>query len=289
MLIASNAATYATRVPYITPAEFRAHPTGVETKNLVPGGSIGANAQALLNIIDRASSYADRLSAKILAATVDTEAKPYHVGPGGWVQVPLKISPVIGIISTSIGLTPQSMVTLPDDGRCWLDGRILHIPTSFGGPWGCPDRVFTSVTYLNGWANAVLTAPVVPGATSLALDNGLGIMPGMSLGLTCPTISEGVTVVPTFTPVTATGPVTIPLTQPIINTYAAGDVLTAFPQDIKLAVILIATAIIKTRGSSGVSMAHVRDQPGAEEKLADLSGEEMGMAMELLADYRRNF
>src|ERR1043166_1576897 len=108
MLIAPNAATYATRVPYITPAEFRAHPTGVETTKLT-NGSGQANDQALLQIIRRASSLADGMcGGKILAATVDTQSSSYRAQGDGIIRIPLDYSPLIAVDSVTVGLRPGS-------------------------------------------------------------------------------------------------------------------------------------------------------------------------------------
>jgi len=46
-----------------------------------------------------------------------------------------------------------------------------------------------------------------------------------------------------------------------VGTYAAADTVTAFPQDIKQAVILIAKSLIKTRGSESITIASVTSQP----------------------------
>jgi hypothetical protein len=291
MLTAPNATTFATRVPYVTPAEFRNHPTGVDTKNLVPGASADVNAQSLVQILRRASSYADNLTEKVLAATLDTWAEPCRVMRDGSVLAKLDFSPVIGVATVQAGLTSRSLVDI-DPSTCELDGRVLTIPTSFypGGQWGVPE-LRVKVTYINGWANAQLTVNPAAGATTLQLNNGLGITPGMTLQVCGSTTSESVIVDPSFIPVTDLSAVTLPLTAPLVGNgagggYSMGDVVTNMPQSVKLATIMIAVSLIKTRGDNALVMSSVHEEPGAEQKSPN-GDAEMGVAMDLLAPFRR--
>jgi hypothetical protein len=281
--VAPDAATYATRVPYITPGEFRAHPTGMETNQLVPGGTKAANDQALLQVIRRASSYADGLCNKILAATLDTQTDKPIVQRDGTVRVALDNSPVVGVTSAAAGLRPGSLVDLVEGPDWDLSGRIFTVPTCL--PRG--ERVHVKVQYINGWANAVLTADAAAGASSLTVSNGLGIIPGMTLTLSGAEASEFVVVDPSYSPSAALGPVTVPLAAPLLSAYAAGDVFTAIPAEVKLAVILLTCAIIKTRGASAVVMASVNAEPDHEVPFEDGATGEYGMAVDLLHPYRR--
>jgi hypothetical protein len=283
MFVAPDAATYATRVPYITPAEFRAHPTGVDTKELVPGGTKAANEQALLQVIRRASSYADGLCGKILAATLDTQSDKPLVQRDGTVRVTLDNSPVVGVVSASAGLRPGSLVDLVEGPDWDLSGRILTVPTAL--PRG--ERVHVRVQYINGWANAVLTAPAAAGASSVTVSNGLGIVPGLTLTLAGAEASEFVVVGPDFIPAATLGPVSVPLASPLLSDYAVGDVFTAIPAEVKLAVILLTCAVIKTRGAEAMVMASVNDSPEHVAAFQDGATGEYGMAVDLLHPYRR--
>ncbi len=283
MFVAPDAATYATRVPYITPAEFRAHPTGVETNELVPGGTKAANEQALLQIIRRASSYADGLCNKILAATLDTQTAKPIVQRDRTVRVALDNSPVVGVTSVSAGLRPGSLVDLVEGPDWDLSGRILTVPTCL--PRG--ERVHVKAQYINGWANAVLTTPAAAGASSVTVSNGLGIVPGLTLNLSGAEASEFVVVGPDYIPATTLTPVEVPLAAPLLSAYAAGDVCTAIPAEVKLAVILLTCAIIKTRGAEAMVMASVNDSPEHVVPFQDGATGEYGMAVDLLHPYRR--
>lgn len=286
MLIAPNAATYATRVPYITPAEFRAHPTGVETTKLT-NGSGQANDQALLQIIRRASSLADGMcGGKILAATVDTQAGSYRVQRDGTVRIPLDYSPIIAVDSVTAGLRPGTQIAL-EQGPDWhLEGRILQVPTSFG-IGSQPDRVFATVKYVNGWSNAVLTTAPTAGATSVTLSNALGVVPGMTLSLAGSAVSEFVVVDESFVPSLALTPTAVPLMAPLSFEYAVGDTASSFPPDVKLAVILLTAGIIKARGTKALVMGGTRNQPEAEQPKEEVNAQEMMLAAEILSSYRR--
>lgn len=283
MFIAPNAATYATRVPYITPGEFKAHPTGIDTKNLVPGGDAASNDQALLQIIRRASSYADSLTEKILAATLDTQKDKALVQRDGTVNVALDFSPVVAIDSVAAGLRPGSQIALVEGPDWDLDGRVLTVPTSL--PRG--ERVHVTVRYVNGWANAVLTAAASVGDSSLTVSNGLGLAPGMTLSLSGARVSEFVVVADSYVPSAALGPVTVPLAAPLAFGYVAGDVFTAIPASVKMAVIFLTAGIIKARGSGGFVMGSTKAQPDVEASFHDVSGADLAMAIDALTPYRR--
>lgn len=286
MLIAPNAATYATRVPYITPGEFKAHPTGVDSSKLVVNGSQAANDQALLQVIRRASSLADGIcGGKILAATVDTQAGAYRVQRDGTIRIPLDWSPVVAVDTVTAGLQPGSQIALVQGPDWFLNGRILQVPTAFPGQMS--DQVYATVRYVNGWANAVLTTAPVAGATSITVSNALGIVPGMTLSLSGSAVSEFVVVDPSFVPSLALTPTTVPLMAPLSFGYAIGDVCTAFPPDVKLAVIFLVAGIIKARGTKALVMGSTRSSPETETQEKEVNQQEMQLAEEILSTYRR--
>lgn len=291
MLIAPNAATYATRVPYITPNEYKAHPTGVDLSKLVPNGTQAQNDQALLQVIRRASSLADGIcGGKILAATVDTQFGDYNVQRDGMVLIPLDWSPVLAVNTVTMGLTPGTQIALTQDDNWALKDRILRVPTSFiGGPQvGCnPSKVWATVQYVNGWANTVLTSAPLAGATSITVNNALGIVPGMTLSLSGSAVSEFAVVDPSYVPSLSMNPTTVPLMSPLSFGYAIGDVFTSFPPEVKLAVILLTTGIVKARGTKALAMASTRSAPETETSSKEVNETEMQMAEEILSQYRR--
>jgi hypothetical protein len=287
MLIAPNAATYATRVPYITPKEFRAHPTGVDSAKLVINGSTAANDQALLQVIRRASSLADGMcGGKILAATLDTQSGSYRVQRDGTILIPLDWSPIVAVDSVTAGLQPGSQIKLVEGPDWFLDGRVLRVPTSFVG-MAQSDKVYATVRYVNGWANAVLTTAPTVGATSVTVSNALGIVPGQTLSLTGSETSEFAVVAASYVPSLSLNPTPVPLVSPLAFGYAVGDVFTSFPPDVKLAVIFLTAGIIKARGTKALTMASTRSGPESEAPEKEVNAQEMQMAEEILSSYRR--
>lgn len=297
MLIAPNAATYATRVPYITPNEFKAHPTGVDAMKLVTGSTAtpAANDQALLQIIRRASSMADGIAGnKILAATVDTQAGKYLVQRDGTIRIILDWSPVVAVDTVTVGTQPGAQTPLVQDANWDLNGRTLTVPAygavSSSDPGSyitAGSRVYATARYINGWANAVFTAAVPVGANSLPVSNALGIMPGMTIALVGAEVSEFVVVSPSFVPSTSVSPTNVPLLAPTSFAYAVGEVATAFPADVKLAVIFLTAGIIKARGAKALVMGSTRSTPETETKPDEVNAQEMALAEEILSIYRR--
>lgn len=285
---APNVATYSTRKTYVTPAEFKAAPTGVDVSQLVPGGNPAANAAALVMQLQRASAYADNFCQKVIAATVDVQAGQYRVqrdkALGAVIKVPLDNTPVIAISDIRTGRTPGSITLQPTPGNLWIGRKVVTIPV--GGAPG--DHMFAQISYVNGWANTALTAAAAPGALSLTVASSLGIMPGQQLNIQSPNNAETLTVDMSYTPSNIAINTLVPVTTPIVGTYGIGDTVTAFPQDIKQAVILIAKSLIKTRGSESIVISSTSSQPDSIDRLEHGVSSDMDMALDLLSPYRRS-
>jgi hypothetical protein len=284
---APNVATYATRKLYVTPWEFKNAPTGVDVSQLVPGGDAAKNAAALVMQLQRASAYADNFCQKVLAATVDVQAGSYRVqldpALGNVIKVPFNYTPLIAVSDIRIGRTPGALALISTPANLWIGPKVATIPV----PGTVGERCFAQISYVNGWANTALTNVANPGSVSITVASTLGIMPGQQLNLQNATNAETVTVDPSFTPSNLGTDTLIPLTSPIVGTYAVQDTVTAFPQDIKQAVILIAKAMIKTRGSDSIVLASTTSQPDHIERLESGVTSDLDMAMELLGPYKR--
>lgn len=287
VLPAPNVATYSTRKTYVTPAEFKAAPTGVDVSQLVPGGTPAAQAAALVMQLQRASAYADNFCQKVIAATVDVQAGQYRVqrdkALGAVIKVPLDNTPVIAVSDVRVGRTPAAIALQPPSTNVWIGRKVATIPVT--GAYG--DTVFAQVSYVNGWANTALTAAAAPGALSLTVASSLGVMPGMQLNVQSPNNAETLTVDMSYTPSNVAINTLIPVTTPVVGTYGVGDTVTAFPQDIKQAVILITKSLIKTRGSESIVIASTTSQPDSVDRLERGVTSDMDMALDLLAPYRR--
>jgi hypothetical protein len=293
---APNVTTYATRSIYVSPAEFKAAPTGMDASQLIPGDSNQAHqAAALVMQLQRASGVADKICRKVLGATLDTQAGSYRVqndpALGPVIRVPLDSTPIIAIAGVSIGNTPAAMTTLTDLANVWIGKKVATIPlggNAFSGPSRWSGKQFASVQYINGWVNTTLSATATAGAVSITASAALGIMPGQQLNLTNTNNSEVVTIDPAYIPSNTATNVLVPLTKPIAGTYAAGDTVTNMPQEIKQAVILIAKSLIKTRGSEAIVIASTTSQPEHVSGVESGVTSDMEMAEYLLEDYKRS-
>ncbi|QGJ93458.1 head-to-tail adaptor [Arthrobacter phage Mufasa8] len=286
MLVNPTAATLTNRGSYITVNEFKNHPNGVDTRQLVPGGSPQVNAQALKDVIARASSMADNICQKVLGATVDVQTGDHTTGPGGTIKAPLDNTPIIGIIEVALGLGPNSLTPMQSLDGISMGSRVLTIPGAWGGYYA-PSRVYSRITYMSGWANTTLTAQATVGATSLQVADGVGIVPGQALTLSSASATETVHVAPDFDPPVTHGPVTVTLAQPTAYGYSIDDSLSAFPAAIKLAVILLTSSLIKNRGSDALVMGSLQGGPDHEADFGDNGENEYGLAVAQLSPYIR--
>lgn len=289
-VFAPDVATYATRVPYVTTAEFVEGGTGVDTSQLVPGGNTAANTAALQRTILRASGWADTLTHKVLAATLDTQAGFYRVQPDGGLQVPVTYTPLIAVTDVALGANAWSLTSLPDLSRVGMDDGVVYLGVRSGGlsyNGSLNPRTFVKITYINGWANSATTASASSGASSISVANPLGIMPGSVLQIDDGSASEIVTVAASYTPVTTVTTTAVALAAPLASPHNAGVAVSGMPQAVKEAVILLTATLIKTRGAQAVVMAGMRQEPTTT-ALTEAGGlHDYEVACELLKPHRR--
>lgn len=289
--VAPNVPTYATFTPYITAAEFKASATGVDISQLVPGGTTAENDAALLVKIARASSYADNLCHKVLAATLDTQSGCYRLRPDGTIVVPLDNTPIIEVVSVALGYRAGQLAPLGDLSGIQFRKKSIAIPVTglslggLAGP-GVPARagwVFATVGYVNGWANTTLATPAAVGDLSVTVSQPLGIFPGLALQLYDGANTEPVTVAASY----IQGSATVPLTAPLAFAHTAGVSASALPPSIKEAVVLLTTALIKTRGAESVVMGAMEAEPDKSEKIEAGGLEEFDLAVDVLTEFVR--
>jgi hypothetical protein len=283
---APDVGTYSTQTQYVTVKEFLAAPTGLDVSSLVVGGNVAQNQHALEMQLQRASAWVDNYCQQTIAATVDIQAGQYRVsrvqGLGSVVKVPLDFTPVIAISDVQVGYTPSGMSELSDLSNVWIGRKVVTIPiTTYG------DRVFAQVQYVNGYANTALTVAPAAGAMSLTVASALGIMPGQGLSVQSATNAETVTIDPSWVPSNTAINVSVPLTTPLVSAYSIGDTVTAFPQDIKQAVILVAKSLILTKGSQAITIPTYNGQPSHIQAQTPTVSNDMDMAKDLLSSYRR--
>lgn len=295
--VAGYTANYAARTPYITPAEYTNAPTAVDVTQLIPGGSAAANAVELANVIGRASSYADRICHQVLAATTDTDpTRRWRVNADRRIVVPLRYKPVLEIDAISVGDTPSLLgplgpadladVTILGDSLVEIPYQSIGLAT-VGQPLPAPastvtpGRPLVQVTYVNGWANTTLSATAAAGTAQLTVASALGVYAGTVLSVyDDATGSESVTV-------SSVSGTTLTLAAPTLYAHAAGVSVSALPPVVKQAVILLTSALIKTRGAVATVMAAIAASPNRTAKSEPDGVRDALEAVWMLSDFRR--
>jgi hypothetical protein len=285
-VFAPYAGSYASVTPYITAAEYLASPTGVNVSQLVPRGTQDQNSDALDQVILRASSYVDQICNQVLGATVDVESGRYRVRRDGSVAVPTTFSPIIAVNDISAGFSPSSMTSLPSLSDVWIDRKVImfnlgsiQLGSAFSALTG-DGKVYASIQYVNGYANALLTVAASAGMTSLTLDNVLGMTVGTQLFIADPGSSETVFV-------TAVNGNVITLASPLMFAHQVGVNVSSLPNAVKQATILLTSALIKTRGTEAIVMGQLRAQPAQTAVAEDGGLQEVAIARDLLNKFVR--
>lgn len=225
--------------PYVTAAEFAAHPTYMDLEALRPG-VMDADAQTaeLTNILLMASDWADSVCNQQLGAhRVDLSTRGRVDTDGNLIVFPSD-RPVLAVDAVSYGTSPAGrMAYLPNPEARVRHDQTIVILARQGTIRG---RVWVDITYTAGWVSTLLTDDASAGIESLTLADPTGIKPGASYRLWEPGAEETVTVSPDWTPPHATalpGPIEVPLAAPTVHEHTKGSRLSDMPADIRLAVI----------------------------------------------------
>lgn len=285
-VISPTYSSYSSHAPYITPAEYMASPTGVNVSQLVPRGTEAQNDDALATMIARASAYADAFCKQVLSATKEVTAGRYRVQRSGLMRIPVTYSPIVAVESVAIGYSPSAMVPLTDMSNVWVDRKVVTFPIGstpilpvFGAT--APDgKAYVIVDYVNGFANTLLSAPVAAGATSITVDSIVGIYAGLELTIYDPGATE-------TRVVSAVSGNTVTFNSPVLFSHETGNNVSALPDSIKQAVVLLTSALIKTRGSEAIVMNSMRAIPNQTTSSEAAGYHEITLAKELLAPYVR--
>lgn len=279
-VFAPYAQTYAQHEPYLTADEYRASPTGVDVGQIVAGGSVPTNMDALNQVMARASSAADVICHQVLAATVETITGRWRVDTRGQIRVVCPYGPVVQVNGFSVGTGPTDLLAATDLTPLFIDRRVVTVPATMLHQTG--GHAYATLTYVAGFANSLLTAIANAGASTLTLDNVLGVAPGMSLNIFDPANGQDETV----TVQSVTGNV-VTLVGVTLYTHAVGVNVSALPAAIKQAVVLLASAIIKTRGSASLVFDTARARPATRQRVDPNEPPEVEQAKMLLAEFAR--
>lgn len=282
-----NVSTYASRIPYITPAEFEASPTGVNVSQLVPRGTPEQNADALKVVIERASGYADSYCRQVLAATTDIQSGRYRIQRTGFLRIPTDRSPIIAVNSLKVGFSPSSLSTFTDMSDVWIDRKVVTFPIQtvrmqpLVNALYSDGRAYAVMEYVNGYANTLTTAASSAGGTTLTVDSVLGIVAGMDITIYDPGYTEMVTV-------TSVAGSVVTLSAPLAYAHGVGVSVSALPPAVKQAVVLLTSSLIKTRGSEAIVMNSMRAMPTSTVDSESGGTAESNLAKELLLPFVRS-
>lgn len=243
--------------PYVSVAEFRRHPTFLDSNNLVTAGTQAEQDAALYNALLVASQWADDKVNMPLGAHIRTEHTRLAPDRTGRLRYHPEHAPVLAVTSMAVGATPDGLDTVTDP-QVWTehDGRIIVAFSPGGGPglgslqFGSPPpgvEQLVSWTYIAGFPSTQLAESASPGATTLTVRDTTGITAGSVLRLWTPGLEEAVTVA------SVAGEV-LTLTGGLANEHPAEGTLSALPTTARQAVVSYAVLELM-RSASAVENA----------------------------------
>lgn len=297
--IAPYVPTYATYTPYISPTEFLNANTGVDVSQLVPAGSELTNEQALLDLLARSSSEADRICQKPLAATIDIVQGEYRIFSDRTVRVPVPYKPIVAVTAVSIGYAINAMTPLTDLSGVVVGKKVIRIPVSqvptasvafMNQPpaMAARGKLFVQVTYVNGWMHTELASPVAAAASSLTPQSVVGAVPGLPFTIKDGALTENCIVSPNY----VYGSAAVLLAAPLQNAHGPGATISALPPFVKNAVINIGRSLAKAKGTKAVVMGSIAGQKvsGANktQKIEPGGDQDMAAAEKTLMNLRRS-
>jgi hypothetical protein len=285
--IAPYVPTYATYTPYISTTEFENANTGVDTSQLVPGGTADQQQAALIDLLARASSEADRICRKPLAATTDIQSGEYRIFHDSTIRVPVDYKPIVAVTQVLVGHRMDALTALPYLGGLAIGPKVVRVPVRRGvGPllsfspnpaaYANSGHLFAQVTYVNGWAHTILGADADAADTSIDPASVVGFTPGLPFTIKDGASTENAVVDASY----VYGSATVPLAAPLQYAHSAGATVSALPPFVKNAVIDLAKALRKASGSKAIVMGAINGQkvtgtpktqktdPGGDEDLA---------------------
>jgi hypothetical protein len=279
--------------PYLTIAEFKQAPTAVDVDDLVGGGTSAINDQELANVIARASSWIDAHCGQVLSSTKDTEALRARFDRMGFLKVHPRFSPITELVSLSYGGLPTLMASV-DISTVWIEPETIVFPVQgfsaafagpiqFSGNYSSTQELFVSITYVNGYANTLLSASVSASATSLSVDDLAGFTPLHQFMIYDGSSTELLTVSSSF--VATSGAGNLPLASAVKYTHAAGISVSALPPAVKQAAIYVTSAILKARGNASLVMQTLT--PTTIQSSNPSAAGDLMSAWDLLKPYRR--
>lgn len=265
--IAPYVPTYATYTPYISVEEFLTGATGVDVSQLVPAASNMTQEQALLDLIARGSSEADRICQKPLAATIDVVSSEYRIWRDRTLRIPVPYKPIVAITGVLVGYAVNAMTPLTDLSGIHIGPKVARVPVGGCGmsavafsqhppAMAQSGSLFAQLTYVNGWAHTTLAQPAIAGASAITPQSVVGLVPGLPLTIKDGPSTESNAVGAGY----VYGSPTVPLATPLQYAHTAGATCSALPPFVKNAVIDLTKSLIKAKGTKAIVMGSVKGQ-----------------------------
>lgn len=290
---------------YVTVPEFKQSPTAIDTSQLdqTAIGVQAAQDNALLAVLRRASAWVDQICRmpSTLEATVNTETKRVHIGRQGIITVHVNNAPIVNLQTVQYRLAPNMSFVNVDlqfiqQFESWFEIYNINSNTlspaltlqanAFG--YFAPYRmsqiedlpVTLQYTYVNGYANTTLNGAVDALAQTITVNNVIGFTVGEQF--TIYDVNEANTEYCTVQSINGN---VITLTAPLVFPHTDKTAVSAIPDAVKQATILLAGHLIKNRGGGAVVMTEMGVQGVSSAFVGDY--QDVKDAKELLEPHTR--
>ncbi len=309
---------------YLSNSQFLAEPTAISGADLAPAGNSGAQSAALALVLEEASSWANEIAYGVdaasdgasLAASLSVESMFTKVRQGE-LRLLCDYKPIIELVGCDVGANPSSVASIGTVSSLARFGRrTIYVPWSPSltfrqgdtpaQPYavvGTYGRVYVVWSYVAGYAHTKLVADATVGATTCSVaatdgNGGLwgvypasGAFPGSQLHIVDGASSESVFVTSITPGSGASIGTTVLGTTPFAYAHTvpnAPDFLpvTMLPANVRRAVVQLAMALIKVRGSRAMVMPETVGGRPSRQALAQAGGlEDYEIAVKILGNY----
>ena len=180
----------------MTPAEFLASPTWLDSQDLIPGGNALQQTNELYNQLLKASAWAWRIAEQNLAAHTAFGQDRFPVDKWGNVYVVPDQNPVRQVNGFAWGFSYDDMNLLDMSlSPLWIEKQktILFQLNSmgtaglgslqFGRVRPVQDEIFVQYSYVTGYCNTTLSQPASAGASQIYVQDPTGLQPAVTGGL----------------------------------------------------------------------------------------------------------
>lgn len=293
---------------YLTVAEYKRVATGIDINHLdFTDTSQAAQDAELANVIARASGWIDNycnLDDGLYASTI-TETMPVMMSKDGFLRIRPNNIPIVSVSALNWRLYPNTSWTVVDpvniavyeryfETMFWypMFNNQLNIQGSFAFPTTAPYthyvgpteaanygdlKIAAQYTYVQGYPNTWMSANAPSGATTLTIEDSVGMIVGTRLTIYDGANTETVVV---SNVVSATS---IQLSKPTLFAHASGVAVSSIPSDVKQACILITNYLLKERGVNSITMDGVNNpEMQRYDQMSDLK-----VAEAFIKQYRR--